>query len=309
MKHVQTRSALKLATLATAAAALTTLTVGAAAEPHAPTRAAPDVAAPRGSHWTLAWSDEFNRGPADLRGWHYDIGGGGWGNNESETYTRSTKNAYVAHGRLHMVVIGKRRHGKTYYTSARINTRNIFSQKYGLFEFRARLPAGPGLWPAIWMMPEKSVYGGWPRSGEIDIMEARGDRLHRVQGSLHSGPAWNQDNTQTKVYVLPRNQTITGWHTYTLEWEPAKRSSKGGARQVAIKWFVDGHLYETQRGGWTDPSPHAGNGGAAPFNRRFDIIMNLAVGGNYTDHKTPGPGRYVMEVDFVRAYRLSGKGR
>lgn len=267
----------------------------------------PDVAPPPHRHWKLTWKDEFNRGRVNLRGWHYDTGGGGWGNNEDEVYTRSPKNVFVAHGHLTIRVIGRRIHGKVHYTSGRITTRNLLSQKYGLFEFRARLPRGRGLWPAIWMMPQRAVYGGWPRSGEIDITESRGNGIHHVQGSLHSGNAWNQDNTQTRVYRLPPHQTTTGWHTYTLEWEPMADPRHPGVKLVQIRWFVDGHLYETQQGGWTVP-PSAPRGDInAPFNKRFHIILNMAVGGNYVGGKTPGPGRYDMQIDYIRAYKLTPK--
>ncbi|MDA8378359.1 MAG: glycoside hydrolase family 16 protein [Planctomycetia bacterium] len=266
---------------------------------------APDIAAPVGWHWKLTWSDQFHRGAVDLKAWHYDVGGGGWGNGESEIYTHSRKNVYVAHGKLHIVVIGKKVHGKVHYTSGRITTRNVFSQKYGLFEFRARLPRGTGLWPAIWMMPKKSKFGTWPRSGEIDIMESRGNGIHQVQGSLHSGDVWNQDNCQTKVYTLPRHETTTRWHTYALEWEPMATPTVHGLRIVEFKWFVDGHLYETRQGGWTVPTTAGMGHPNAPFNQRFYIIINMAVGGNYAGGKTPGPGRYVMKVDFIKAFELT----
>ena len=270
-----------------------------------PAHKTPDVAAPAGVHWKLTWSDQFNRGAANLKGWHYDLGGGGWGNGESEVYTHSRKNVYVAHGKLHIVVIGKKVHGKIHYTSGRITTRNVFSQKFGLFEFRARLPRGTGLWPAIWMMPENSSYGTWPQSGEIDIMESRGNGIHQVQGSLHSGNAADRDNCQTKVYRLSRHETTTGWHTYALEWEPVADPANPAMRKVQIKWFVDGHLYETQQGGWTTPNAAGVEHPNAPFNKSFYIILNMAVGGNYVGGKTPGPGRYAMEVDYIKAYALA----
>lgn len=273
-----------------------------------PAHKTPAVAAPAGWYWKLTWSDQFNRGAADLNGWHYDLGGGGWGNGESEVYTHSRKNVYVAHGKLHIVVIGKKVHGKVRYTSGRITTQSLFSQKYGLFEFRARLPRGTGLWPAIWMMPESSKFGTWPSSGEIDIMESRGNGVNQVQGSLHSGNVWNQDNCQTRVYTLPGHEATTGWHTYDLEWEPVADPGNPDVRKVQIKWFVDGRLYETRQGGWTVPTSAGIGHPNAPFNQRFYIILNMAVGGIYVGGKTPGPGRYDMEVDFVRAYALAKSG-
>ncbi|MGC8559064.1 MAG: glycoside hydrolase family 16 protein [Phycisphaerae bacterium] len=268
----------------------------------------PDIKAAPPMHWQLTWQESFNHGQKNLKGWHYDLGGNGWGNNEDEVYTHSRDNVFVAHGHLNIMVIGKRRHGTVHYTSGRITTRNIFSQRYGLFVFRARLPKGRGLWPAIWMMPKKSVYGGWPRSGEIDIMESRGNWIHHVQGSLHSGNVWNQDNTQTKIYRLPQGETTTQWHTYALRWEPARDPHHPGRKIIKIQWYVDGHLYETRQGGWTVPNSAPKGSLNAPFNRRFYIILNMAVGGNYVGGKTPGPGRYDMQIDYIRAYRLAPDG-
>ncbi len=300
MEKVSRYKHLKRGIVAIGAVALAAMCGGAK-----PMHQTPDVAAPAGLHWKLTWSDPFNRGAADLKGWHYDLGGGGWGNGESEVYTHSRKNVFVSHGKLHIRVIGRKVHGKVHYTSGRITTRNVFSQKYGLFEFRARLPRGTGLWPAIWMMPEKSAYGSWPQSGEIDIMESRGNGIHQVQGSLHSGNAAGQNNNQTKVYNLPHHQTTTQWHTYALEWEPMPDPANPAVRTVQIKWFVDGHLYETHQGGWTVPSTAGAGHPNAPFDRRFYIILNMAVGGNYVGGKTPGPGRYTMEVSDIRAYALA----
>ena len=256
-------------------------------------------------HWQLTWKDDFRHGQKDLKGWHYDLGGSGWGNNEAEVYTRSRKNVFVAHGRLNIMAIGKRVHGKVHYTSGRITTRNIFSQRYGLFVFRARLPKGRGLWPALWMMPERNVFGGWPRSGEIDIVESRGNWLNHVQGSLHSGNVWNQDNTQTKIFHFPHGQSAAQWHTYALRWEPAHDPRHAGRKVVKIQWYVDGHLYETRQGGWTVPSSAPKGSINAPFNHRFHIILNLAVGGNYVGGKPPGPGRYDLQVAYIHAYRLA----
>jgi beta-glucanase (GH16 family) len=140
----------------------------------------PAVPAPAGQQWNPTWSDEFNNpsssaanNTGDFAGFSYDTGGGGWGNQELETYTTNAANVSVgAEGALHLTAIGTTSGGNTTYTSARIKTPNLFSQTYGLFEFRAKLPAGAGLWPALWMMPRNSTYGSWPTSGEIDVLES-----------------------------------------------------------------------------------------------------------------------------------------
>ena len=149
--------------------------------------------------WTQTWSNEFNAGSSDLGGFTYETGGGGWGNNENEVYTSNASNVSVGGGSLHITAVASGTGKNQTYTSGRITTTNSFSQAYGLFEFRAKMPAGQGLWPAIWMMPKGSAYGVWPNSGEIDVLETRGQDTALVQGSLHSGVAYDQQDTQTKT--------------------------------------------------------------------------------------------------------------
>lgn len=255
-------------------------------------------------NWHQTWDDEFNSNSTatDLAGWSYDLGGGGWGNNELETYTNSSANVNVStSGGVGALNINAIKTGYNSYTSARIRTNNVFSQTYGVIEFRAKLPATSGLWPAVWMMPENSVYGGWPASGEIDILESRGSQPGLVQGSLHSGPSWNQQNTQTETFAQsglePAGFSTADWHTYDLEWDAGSFGKAG-----SIKWYVDGVLYETQTGGWTVPS---GASRQAPFDQPFYLIMNMAVGGNYTNGDPINLNygtSYNMQVDYVRAY-------
>ncbi|HWB52762.1 MAG TPA: family 16 glycosylhydrolase, partial [Tepidisphaeraceae bacterium] len=254
----------------------------------------------------MTWSDEFNSGSTatDLAGWSYDIGNGqsGWGNNEQEYYTNSAANVSVSTtggvGALHIDAIKQSINGYN-YSSARIKTNTVFSQTYGVIEFRAKLPAGQGLWPAVWMMPENSTYGGWPTSGEIDILESKGQETSLVQGSLHSGPAWNQEDNQTQTFsgsgLEPQGFSTTAWHTYDLEWD---NGSPG-----TFKWYVDGVAYETQTGGWYVPSHVPIGDREAPFDQPFYLLINLAVGGNYSG--TPNLASntpYDMAIDYVRAY-------
>ena len=269
----------------------------------ASTLAPPVVAAPLGLQWSSTFGDNFSSA-SSLDGWTYDLGNNnGWGNGESETYTNSSNNVNVSGGNLNIQAIGTATSSGTYYTSGRITTQGLFSQTYGLFQFSAQLPAGAGLWPAIWMMPTNSVYGGWPQSGEIDVMEATGSNTVQVQGSLHSGNSSNTENTQDQVYTLPNNESTTSWHTYDLQWEPIYNGS--GGTQVQFQWYVDGNLYETQTGGWTVPATAPVGDTNAPFDQSFYIIMNLAVGGDYTNYQTPGVGTYDMKVGYVSAYKAA----
>lgn len=253
--------------------------------------------------WSQTWGDEFNHGAGDLNHWSYDTGNGGpslpgWGNNELENYTTSTDNVSVSGGSLHIDAIAN---SDGTYTSGRIKTDKVFSQAYGLFEFRAKLPAGQGLWPAVWMLPEDSAYGGWPTSGEIDILESRGQEPGLVQGTLHSGPIWYQDHVQTQTYagsgLEPQGFSSQDWHTYDLQW------SRGvGGAQGSFTWYVDGQAYSTVHGGWYTPN---GAGPDAPFDKPFYFLINMAVGGNYVGAPNLSPGSYDMQVDYVRAYQAA----
>lgn len=250
--------------------------------------------------WSQTWADEFNGGQSDLSNWTYDLGNGGpslpgWGNNELENYTDSTDNVSVSNGSLHITAISD---GNGNYTSGRIRTPDLFSQTYGLFEFRAKLPTGQGLWPAIWMLPKDNAYGGWPTSGEVDVLESVGQSGTLVQGTLHSGPLWNQDWVQTQTFqdsgLMPDGFSTHDWHTYDLEWDKGTGGNPG-----TISWFVDGVKYGSRSGGWYTP---AGGGPDAPFDKPFYLIMNMAVGGNYVGNPDLPQGGYDMQVDYARAY-------
>jgi beta-glucanase (GH16 family) len=262
------------------------------------------VPAPSGKQWATTWSDEFNNGQSDLTGWTYDLGGGGWGNNEREVYTNSTQNVFVATdpttgtGALNINAIGTAGSGSIVnYTSGRIRTTNIFSQTYGLIEFCAKFPAGNGLWPALWMMPKDNAYGGWPTSGEIDVFEGKGQDMGWAQSTLHSGPAGG-DNAQSRTFaesgLRPPGFSTAQWHTYDVKWDQG-----AGTGPSTFTFYIDGVAYHTRTGGWTVP---AGQPASAPFDKPFYLIMNLAVGGTYVGGLTPGVGTYNMQVDYARAY-------
>src|SRR5436190_1231782 len=140
------------------------------------------------AEWNLIWSDEFDSNVIDTSRWKFDIGNGagGWGNNELEYYTSRAQNASASNGVLHIVALKESFSGFN-YTSAKLKSSGLFYKKYGRFEFRARFPEGKGYWPAIWMMPEDSLYGGWAASGEVDIFENRGSNIVNVLGTIHFG--------------------------------------------------------------------------------------------------------------------------
>jgi beta-glucanase (GH16 family) len=278
--------------------------------------------APPAPDWKLVWSDEFDGKDIDPTKWDFDLGNGffnrsanawigGWGNNELQYYTRVPANVFLQDGLLH-IRAQKEAYKGCAYTSARVISRKqdgrpLFNKQYGRFEFRAKLPTGRGLWPALWLLPQTEQYGGWAASGEIDVLEARGQEPGKVVGTLHYGARWPANAHSGQAYVLPDHGTIADFHIYALEWEPGE-----------IRWFVDGHRYATQTFWWSSsklernqgrPPASAGelNPWPAPFDQPFYIIMNLAVGGNFLgnpDATTLFPAELV--IDYVRVYDKVG---
>ncbi|WP_052429690.1 carbohydrate binding domain-containing protein [Paenibacillus borealis] len=259
--------------------------------------------APTSDPWTLVWNDEFDDGSIDPAKWTYDLGDGtivgnpGWGNNELEYYTSDGKNVKEEDGKL-VITARKEAVGGKPYTSSRIKTKGLYSKLYGKFEIRAKAPTGKGLWPAIWMLPEDYTYGNWAASGELDIMEGWGSRPNVVAGTIHYGSQWPDNVYSGKEYVLPGNSTIEDYHTYSIEWEPGE-----------IRWYVDGVLFSTKNDWYSKSSGQpAMNAYPAPFNQRFHLLMNLAVGGNFDGNPTEEtvfPSS--MEIDYVRIYELTGR--
>jgi beta-glucanase (GH16 family) len=238
--------------------------------------------------WKLVWSDEFSGASINTNNWKFESGNnGGWGNNELEFYTGRPDNAYVSNGVLHIVAQHEGTNGFA-YTSARMKSAGLFAHQYGRFEFRAKFPKGKGYWPALWLMPKKSVYGGWPDCGEIDVAENKGDYPAVVQGTIHYAAPGGGHVQSTDYYTFPvASDKANDFHTYALEWTTN-----------SINWYVDNQLYETQTNWSTASAPYP-----APFNQPFYIIMNLAIGGNYDgspDTNTVFPGE--MQVNYVRVY-------
>jgi beta-glucanase (GH16 family) len=239
--------------------------------------------------WNIVWSDEFNSNSINKNVWTFELGNnGGWGNNELENYTST--NAFETNGLLHIVALSS----GVSYTSVRMKTENNFSFKYGRVVWRAALPAGTGMWPALWMLGNSFSTIGWPACGEVDVMEANGTLTNQVQSSLHFGNSADQDVTETAIYnsLLGEND-ITNFHTYMLEWDYG-----------SISFYVDSNLFETQTGWMSPDGPYP-----APFNSPFFLIMNLAVGGNYVGKPSTNainagtvfPAQ--MLVDYVRVYQ------
>lgn len=257
----------------------------------------------------LTFHDEFDSETLDLTKWGYQVGtqdyyqgaygAAYWGNSELQYYTDGG-NVSVSDGTL-KITARKENAGDREYTSSRIVTRDNFSQTYGYFEARIKLPSGSGMWPAFWMMPQPTAnngtnneYGGWAACGEIDIMENRGRVLDRIDTTIHYGGPWpNNKLTGSSVKL---DTPVTEWHTYALEWTHEK-----------ISWFVDGNIVYTVSSDVYFST--ASDSPSAPFDKPFYIILNLAVGGTYDPQGTQEflqANNFVsatMEVDYVRAYQ------
>src|SRR5882672_7548982 len=244
--------------------------------------------------WSLTWSDEFdgpNGSAVDSTKWSFDVGGNGWGNNELETYTSRTANAHLESGLLVIKALKETFTGPDNitrnYTSARLLTRNKFTQAYGRFEARIKIPYGQGLWPAFWMLGDNIGTAGWPTCGEIDIMENIGKEPSIVHGTFH-GPGYSGGNGVSAAYTLSGGQKFSDdFHTFAVEWEPN-----------VMRFYVDGLLYKTR----TPADLPAGTSWV--FDHPFFIILNVAVGGGWPgnpDATTVFPQQ--MLVDYVRVYQ------
>lgn len=253
----------------------------------------PAAAAPT-DNWQLVWSDEFNgtNGSApDSSKWNFVNQGGGFGNNELQYYTNRRDNSYLENGSL-VIVAKKESYSGQSYTSAKLTSKDKGDWTYGRFEIRAKLPQGRGMWPAIWMMPTESVYGGWPKSGEIDIMENRGDQMSKVSGTIHYGNSWPNNSSSGNSYTLPNGPSFAdAYHTFAVEWE-----------QGVIRWYVDDILFSTKTGWFTPDNPYP-----APFDQKFYMQLNLAIGGTntpFTGKTSPDDSALPqkMYVDYVRVY-------
>ncbi len=293
------------------------------------------------SSWNMVWNDEFDGTSIDSKKWTHEVNCNGGGNNEKQCYTDSADNSYISDGMLHIEAKPAEEGAALPYTSARMTTRYKGDFKYGRIEMRAKLPSGQGTWPAFWMMPTDEVYGGWPRSGEIDIMEAvnlgtasaDGGIENYVHGTLHYGGSPSEREFSGKAHQLPDGANpADDFHTYAIEWQAGE-----------IRWYVDDYLFATQRQsqvrfnskdepvglahrGWFTKYFDQVTGelttfwDTAPFDQEFYMIMNLAIGGDWPENVNDTgidssifESKVALEVDYVRVYECAidpdtGKG-
>ena len=251
--------------------------------------------------YVLTWCDDFtgvgnnvNERGVDLDKWGFQLGTGsqygltGWGNYEQQYYR--SENARVYNNQL-IIEARRENYGGMPYTSSRLYTRYTFSQTYGRFEAMIKLPIGEGLWPAFWLMPVDSLYGGWANSGEIDIMEARGRFPNEVSSAIHYGGSWPHNTYTTENYYFPAGQNISNYHLYAVEWD-----------ENEMRFYVNDVLYHTVNDWY-----NTGYDYPAPFDQPFYIILNLAVGGTFDGNRTPPNALFddpvEMVVSFVRVYQ------
>lgn len=241
--------------------------------------------------WELVWSEDFDyEGSPKEELWTYDLGDGcpylcGWGNREKQYYTDDPKNVYVKNGHLHIVAI-KEQTGMSEYTSARVKSKKEFDIKYGKVEIRLKNPSGKGTWPAAWMLPTDQKYGGWPKSGEIDIMEHVGYHPDSIYGTVHTEKYNHLKGTHKGGHIyIPDNESA--FHDYSVHWN-----------EDIMEFYVDDKMYfsfENEKKGsesW-------------PFDQNFHVILNLAMGGSWGGRfgmdKTLTRAEYI--IDYVKVYK------
>ncbi len=244
--------------------------------------------------YQLVWSDEFNdEGLPDQQKWSYDVGTGcelpcgcGWGNAELQNYTKENKaNAMVNDGIL-SITAKKEQTGGSAYSSARLVSKQKGDWTYGKISVRAKLPSGRGIWPAIWMLPTENQYGGWPKSGEIDIMEHVGYNPDTIFGTVHTEKYNGMIGTQIGGQMVQKTAE-SQFHIYTIEWTEDK-----------IEWFIDDKKYFeyiNEENGYS----------AWPFDQDFHLLLNVAVGGHWGGAMGVDSSIFPQQmlVDYVRVYQ------
>jgi len=238
---------------------------------------------------TPIWQDEFDvNGAPNAQRWGYDVGGGGFGNNEKQYYTNGS-NVNINNGIL-TIEARKEIYQGSDYTSCRLITKGTGDFLYGRFEAKMKLPSGRGTWPAFWMLPTDNEYGNWPKSGEIDIMEHVGYDPNKVHQSVHTG-AYNHKIGTQKTASTVINTAMSDYHVYRVDWTPY--AVRGYIDDVKIFEFVNGN-----------------SGFAAwPFDKRFHLLLNLAVGGDWGGANGIDPTVFPAKllVDYVRVYKMIPK--
>jgi len=277
------------------------------------------ITAQTNGYCNLVWNDEFTGTDLDTTKWNREATCNGGGNGELQCYTQRPQNVFVRNGTLVLKLLAETYTGTQQgcsdsqgctatkdFTSGRVNSAGKASFLYGRMEMRAKLINGRGLWPALWMLPTDYAYGGWAASGEIDIMEMKGEHPDIVSGTLHHGGAWPNNmwtTTGDRTFPVDLSQDF---HTYGVEWNSTN-----------MVWFVDDRVtdnFNLQKSWWSGrgPNPYTQNG--QPWDKRFHFVMNLAVGGNFfgSNYRQPTQADFPtwkvteMQIDHVRVWQKGG---
>ncbi|MFN3352272.1 MAG: family 16 glycosylhydrolase [Brevundimonas sp.] len=280
------------------------------------------------ARWETVWRDDFDGPSLDRTKWAPEVACWGGGNDERQCYTDRDANIQVRDGTLHLIARPERFTGPLRddggadaseasrtqdYTSGKVRTLGLAAWRYGRFSARMKLPTGQGTWPAFWMMPADAVYGGWPLSGEIDIMEAVNlgaacsscpeGLENRTSGAIHFGGRIPDNRVLfQRDEASPAPGPAEEWRVYTVEWA-----------EGVIQWFVDDRLFlRVTSADWHTDSPAAAGRPHAPFDQPFYLMLNLAVGGRYpeqiADTKGFDPSAFPAEVqvDWVSVEQCAG---
>lgn len=251
------------------------------------------------NQWVSVWADEFEGENIDMSKWSHEENGYGGGNSERQFYSTKAKYSYVKDGFLNLAAFRDSHttsDGQTQaYTSARLRTLYRGDWTFGRFEIRAKVPSGEGIWPAVWMLPTNSPYGGWAASGEIDILESRGTQVEKAIGTIHFGDSWPRNQHKGTEFTIPGKNAAEAFHVYAIEWNKDE-----------IKWFIDEHNYQTlKKEEWN--STAAPDNASAPFDMPFHLLLNLAVGGGFFNGTEQNPDKLpdsafpqIFQIDYVR---------
>lgn len=237
--------------------------------------------------YSLSWADEFEEPQVNLNNWTFEIGNGqnGWGNNELEYYTDRPENAFIEDGKLTIHATNVPWVGRQ-YTSARMITQGKQEFQFGRIDIRAKLPKTQGIWPALWMLGTNIQEIGWPKCGEIDIMELVGHQASIVHGTIHYGDDWPNNSFKGEPFSITPNTFDEEFHVFSILWEKDR-----------IAWYVDDIVFY-------EIDPTTLDGKPYPFNETFFFIFNVAIGGNWPgspDETTVFPQE--MIVDYIRIFQ------
>ena len=254
---------------------------------------------PLSQQWVTVWKDDFEGNSIDRSKWSNEVNGYGGGNNELQYYSAAPKYAFVKDGNLNISVYRDAHttsDGKTQpYSSARLHTRYRGEWTYGRIEIRAKIPSGEGIWPALWMLPTNSPYGGWASGGEIDIVESKGSAGNKTIGTLHFGDNWPKNAYKGGETKFSGKNAAEDFHTYIVEW-----------KKDEITWFLNGKKWQTiKKEDWF--SATAKRSDTAPFDSPFHLIFNVAVGGHFFGGTKQDPKNLpdsafpqTLQIDYVK---------